>query len=109
MQRSTFVPGIRPVTLLNMAVFRSLSARSIAAAVTWFDVLSFCATNAARDEVTTSSAMRMNDRAAAETWIATVFRDRRRRDGTVGSGSRGLIPGPSDQSGPDLSASSQVS
>ena len=35
MQRSTVVPGIRPVTLVNMAVVESLSVRSTAAAVTW--------------------------------------------------------------------------
>jgi hypothetical protein len=93
MQRSTSVAGIRPVTLANIAVPESLSVRSTAAAVTWLVTLSFWATNAARDEVTTSSAMRMNDSATAASWITSAFRDRRcgRTAPTVGSGPRMLM------------------
>src|SRR3954464_4334712 len=79
MQRSTFVPGIRPVTLLNIAVLESLSVRSTAAAVTWLVTLSFCATNAARDDVTTSRAMTMKERATAASWRASALSDRRPR------------------------------
>src|SRR5688500_9259513 len=79
MHRSTFAPGIRPVTLLNMAVLESLSVRSTDAAVTWLVTLSFCATNAARDEVTTSSAIRMNESATAASCRASALSDRRPR------------------------------
>src|SRR5215207_2529583 len=90
MQRSTSVPGIRPVTLANIAVPESLSVRSTAAAVTWLVTLSFWATKAARDDVTTSSAMAMNDSVTAANWTASALRDRRRGRSVpvVGSGPR---------------------
>src|SRR5688500_20192558 len=79
MQRSTGEPGIRLVTPLNIAVPESVSVSAIAALLTWFVELSFCATKAARDEVTTSRAMRMKVSAKADSWIARLFRERLRR------------------------------
>src|SRR3712207_4865211 len=79
MQRSSVVPGIRLVTLLNIAVPESVSVSAMAALVTWLVELSFCATKAARDDVTTSRATRMKVSAKADSWMARLFRERPRR------------------------------
>ena len=60
MHRSTTWPGTRFVTLVNIAVPRSLSASCTVALLTWLVALSLCATKAARDEVTTRIEIRMN-------------------------------------------------
>jgi hypothetical protein len=93
MHFSMFVPGISP-TLLNIALPESLSTRSIAAAVTVLVLLSFCATKAAREEVTTRRAMRMNDRANAASWIDRLLseRPRVRRPAAMARGSLVLMP-----------------
>jgi hypothetical protein len=61
---------------LNMAVVPSLSARSTAALLIVFAMFSFWATKAARDEVTTSSAIRMKVSAKAASWTTRLFRER---------------------------------
>src|SRR5215210_7402492 len=87
MHRSYVVPGTMLVTLLNIAVVESLSVSVMAALLTWFVELSFCATKAARDEVTTSRAIRMKVSANADSWMARLFRERppRRRVRTTGN------------------------
>ncbi len=73
-----------------MAPLESLSPRSMAAAVTVLVVLSFWATKAAREEVTTRSATRMKERANADSWIAKLFRERP-RGRTVVASDRGRL------------------
>ena len=89
MQRSSVVPGFRLVTPLNIAVPESVSVSAMAALVTWLVVLSFCATKAARDEVTTSRAIRMKVSANADSWMARLFRERPRRRCTCTTVDRG--------------------
>src|SRR4051794_4031849 len=75
MHRTWLTPGIRPETL-NMAVVPSLSVRSTAALLTVLAMLSFWATKAARDDVTTSSAIMMKLRANAASCSTRLLRDR---------------------------------
>src|SRR5215207_5140021 len=113
MHRSTGVLGMRPVTVpaANIAVFESLSVRSIDALLTELAMLSFCATNAAREEVTTSRATRMNDRANADSCSTRLLRERPRRLCTTaptgGSGRVVMVP-LSDDRRADLSDYRQI-
>src|SRR5687768_5165663 len=95
MHRSSELVGVMFGTALNIAVPESVSVRAIAALVTWLVVFSFCATKAARDEVTTSRAIRMKVSANADSWIARLLGERPRRRctcTTVDRGPFGLIP-----------------
>src|SRR5688500_2897162 len=95
MHRSSELVGVMLGTALNIAVPESVSVSAIAALVTWLVVFSFCATKAARDDVTTSRAIRMKVSAKADSWIARLLRERPRRGcacTTVDRGPFELIP-----------------
>src|SRR3954447_15249218 len=95
MHRAWALPGIRPVRL-NMAVAPSLSVRSTVALLTVLAMLSFWATKAARDEVTTSNATRMKVSAKAASCTTRLLSERPPRwPGPAGWRREAFMPAPS--------------